>query len=51
MYADLEMLQLILLCLQVAYFVLHIPTTLLVDSQSLVPAKYYPQPLKDLLAW
>ncbi|GIL60429.1 hypothetical protein Vafri_15020, partial [Volvox africanus] len=34
-----------------AYFILHIPTTILVDSQSIVPSKYYPSWAKELLQW
>ncbi|EFJ40779.1 hypothetical protein VOLCADRAFT_108000 [Volvox carteri f. nagariensis] len=34
-----------------AYFILHIPTTVIVDSQSVVPAQYFPSWAKELLQW
>ncbi|GLC33960.1 hypothetical protein PLESTB_000822800 [Pleodorina starrii] len=34
-----------------AYFIIHVPTTILVDSQSVVPAQYFPGWAKDLLQW
>ncbi|KAH9515158.1 Transmembrane protein 97 [Bulinus truncatus] len=33
------------------YFLTHIPISLLVDFQSLIPADYYPQQLIDLKGW
>ncbi|KAM4567343.1 sigma intracellular receptor 2 [Odontesthes bonariensis] len=33
------------------YFASHIPITLFIDLQALLPAHVYPQPLKDLLRW
>ncbi|GFR39583.1 hypothetical protein Agub_g43, partial [Astrephomene gubernaculifera] len=33
------------------YFALHIPTTILVDSQSVIPAEYFPPWAKELLQW
>ncbi|GLC33961.1 hypothetical protein PLESTB_000822900 [Pleodorina starrii] len=34
-----------------AYLISHIPITILVDSQIVVPAQYYPGWAKDLLQW
>ncbi|PNH02925.1 Transmembrane protein 97 [Tetrabaena socialis] len=34
-----------------AYFIIHIPTTIIVDSQSIVPAQYFPVWAKELLQW
>ncbi|PNW88901.1 hypothetical protein CHLRE_01g050000v5 [Chlamydomonas reinhardtii] len=34
-----------------AYFIIHIPTTLLVDSQSVFPAEYFPSWAKEALQW
>ncbi|KXZ55009.1 hypothetical protein GPECTOR_3g172 [Gonium pectorale] len=34
-----------------AFFIIHIPTTLLVDSQSVFPAEYYPPWAKEALKW
>ncbi|XP_008306740.1 sigma intracellular receptor 2 [Cynoglossus semilaevis] len=33
------------------YFASHIPITLFIDLQALLPEHVYPQPLKDLLKW
>ncbi|XP_023700691.1 sigma intracellular receptor 2 [Paramormyrops kingsleyae] len=33
------------------YFASHIPITLFIDLQALLPAQLYPQPLTDLLKW
>ncbi|XP_062873121.1 sigma intracellular receptor 2 [Trichomycterus rosablanca] len=33
------------------YFASHIPITLFIDLQALLPEHVYPQPLKDLLTW
>ncbi|KAF0023427.1 hypothetical protein F2P81_024057 [Scophthalmus maximus] len=33
------------------YFASHIPITLFIDLQALLPGQLYPQPLKDLLKW
>ncbi|XP_008300902.1 sigma intracellular receptor 2 [Stegastes partitus] len=33
------------------YFASHIPITLFIDLQALLPGHVYPQPLKDLLRW
>nr|XP_040030435.1 sigma intracellular receptor 2 [Gasterosteus aculeatus aculeatus] len=33
------------------YFASHIPITLFIDLQALLPEHVYPQPLKDLLQW
>lgn len=33
------------------YFATHIPITLFIDLQALLPEHVYPQPLKDLLKW
>lgn len=33
------------------YFFTHIPITLFIDLQALLPADIYPQPAKDLLRW
>ncbi|XP_034384696.1 sigma intracellular receptor 2 [Cyclopterus lumpus] len=33
------------------YFASHIPITLFIDLQALLPGHVYPQPLKDLLQW
>ncbi|XP_015240491.1 PREDICTED: transmembrane protein 97 [Cyprinodon variegatus] len=33
------------------YFASHIPITLLIDLQALLPGHVYPQPLRDLLSW
>ncbi|XP_029964811.1 sigma intracellular receptor 2 [Salarias fasciatus] len=33
------------------YFFSHIPITLFIDLQALLPADLYPQPAKDLLRW
>ncbi|KAM6988643.1 sigma intracellular receptor 2 [Tautogolabrus adspersus] len=33
------------------YFASHIPITLFIDLQALLPEHVYPQPLKDLLSW
>ncbi|CAK6970341.1 sigma intracellular receptor 2 [Scomber scombrus] len=33
------------------YFASHIPITLFIDLQALLPGHVYPQPLKDLLKW
>ena len=35
----------------IVYLALHIPTTLLVDGQCVLPASWYPAALTDLLAW
>ena len=34
-----------------AFFASHIPATLMIDLQALLPASLYPQTLKDLLKW
>jgi hypothetical protein len=34
-----------------AFFTSHIPATLMIDLQALLPASFYPQTLKDLLKW
>ncbi|GIL85390.1 hypothetical protein Vretimale_10666 [Volvox reticuliferus] len=34
-----------------AYFILHIPTTIVVDSQSVVPARFIPSWAKELIQW
>ncbi|GFH26421.1 expera domain-containing protein [Haematococcus lacustris] len=36
---------------QVLYFLVHIPTTLLIDSQSLAPSSWYPNAARELLQW
>uniref|UniRef100_A0A7R9VI65 EXPERA domain-containing protein n=1 Tax=Chlamydomonas euryale TaxID=1486919 RepID=A0A7R9VI65_9CHLO len=33
------------------YFILHIPTTVLVDSQSVIPQEYFPPFLIEMLQW
>ncbi|KAM9358897.1 sigma intracellular receptor 2 [Symphorus nematophorus] len=33
------------------YFASHIPITLFIDLQALLPAHVYPQPLRDVLSW
>uniref|UniRef100_A0A3Q2Q639 Transmembrane protein 97 n=1 Tax=Fundulus heteroclitus TaxID=8078 RepID=A0A3Q2Q639_FUNHE len=33
------------------YFASHIPITLFIDLQALLPGHVYPQPLRDLLGW
>lgn len=37
--------------LVVIYMVTHIPTTMLIDAQSLVPASFFPSWARDALAW
>ncbi|KAL4429047.1 hypothetical protein ABPG77_006086 [Micractinium sp. CCAP 211/92] len=41
----------ILYGLYLAFFISHIPITLLVDSQAVFPASWYPQALRDVQAW
>ncbi|XP_030078381.1 sigma intracellular receptor 2 [Microcaecilia unicolor] len=41
----------ILECIFVLYFAFHIPITLLVDLQILLPASFFPQALKDANTW
>eukprot|EP01087_Luapelamoeba_hula_P005087 TRINITY_DN15176_c0_g1_i1.p1 TRINITY_DN15176_c0_g1~~TRINITY_DN15176_c0_g1_i1.p1 ORF type:complete len:208 (+),score=16.71 TRINITY_DN15176_c0_g1_i1:75-698(+) len=33
------------------YFVVHIPTTILIDAQCLLVGPHYPQPLQDVMSW
>ncbi|KAG2483912.1 hypothetical protein HYH03_017233 [Edaphochlamys debaryana] len=41
----------ILDALFLAYFIIHIPTTLLVDSQSVLPADWFPSWAREMLQW
>ena len=35
----------------ILYFAHHIPTTLLIDAQCVLPAYIFPEAVRDLLAW
>lgn len=37
--------------LQIVYFLLHVPITILFDSQSVIPESYYPSWAVDMLKW
>lgn len=33
------------------YFLSHIPITIFVDSQAVIPKEFYPQPCQDMISW